>query len=71
MAIHCKLSAVLGEKRIKQAEVARMTGISKTTINALYNDRVQKVDYSILNKLCACLACNLNDLLEYTPDSHD
>jgi putative transcriptional regulator len=68
MSIHSKLSAVLGIKRIKQSELARLTGVSKTTINALYNDKVQKVDYTILNKICDVLKCDISDILEYIED---
>ena len=44
MAIHCRLSTILGIKRIKMAELVRMSSVSKTTINAMYHDRVKKID---------------------------
>lgn len=65
MAIHCKLSTILGEKRIKMAELVRLTGVSKTTINAMYHDRVQKIDYSVVDRICKALECDLSDILEY------
>ena len=68
MAIHSTLSAVLGEKRIKQTKLSEMTGISKTTINSLYNDKVTKVSYDILNKICKALDCQVSDILTYVPD---
>ena len=68
MAIHSTLSAVLGEKRIKQKQLALLTGISPTTINSLYNDRVTKVSYEILNKICKALECQVSDILVYIPD---
>lgn len=68
MAIHCTLSAILGAKRIKQIELAKITGASTTTINSLYNDRVTKISYDVLNKICKALDCQVSDILTYVPD---
>ncbi len=68
MAIHSTLSAVLGSKRIKQSELAKMTGISKTTVNSFYNDKVTMVSYDVLNKICKALDCQVSDILTYVPD---
>ena len=71
MAIHCKLSRILGEKRIKVAELTRMTKVSETTLHNMYHDRVTKENYSVLNKLCKTLDCVVSDLLVYEPDDED
>lgn len=68
MSVHCRLSSILGEKRIKMAELVRMTGVSKTTVNAMYHDKVQKIDYSVINRICKSLGCTVSDLIEYVPD---
>ncbi len=68
MAIHCILSTILGIKRIKMAELVRMSNVSKTTINAMYHDRVKKIDYSVLNRVYKALDCAVGDLIEYVPD---
>lgn len=68
MAIHCRLSTLLGERRIKMAELSRMTGVSKTTINAMYHDRVRKIDYGVLERICSALDCGLSDILEYVEE---
>ena len=68
MAIHSTLSTILGAKRIKQIELSQITGISKTTINSLYNDKVTKVSYDILNTICKALDCQVSDILTYVPD---
>lgn len=69
MAIHCRLSTLLGERRIKMAELSRMTGVSKTTINAMYHDRVRKIDYGVLERICKALDCGLSDILEYVEEA--
>ena len=68
MAIHCRLSTLLGERRIKMAELSRMTGVSKTTINAMYHDRVRKIDSGVLERICKALDCGLSDILEYVEE---
>ena len=69
MSVHCRLSTILGVKRIKMAELVRMTGVSKTTINAMYHDKVQKIDYGVLDRICKALDCTISDLIEYVPDA--
>jgi len=71
LAIHCRLSTLLGEKRIKMAELSRMTGVSKTTINAMYHDRVRKIDYGVLERICKALDCGLSDILEYVEEDFE
>lgn len=68
MAIHIKLSTLLGERRLKMATVAKETGISTTTLQGLYHDRVKRIDFRVANTLCNYLGCRLEELLEYTPD---
>ena len=71
MAIHSTLSAVLGAKRITPKKLADTTGISKTTINSLYNDKVTMVSYNVLNKICKTLDCQVSDILTYVPDEEE
>jgi len=68
LSVHCKLSTILGQKRIKVSELVRMTGVSKMTIYAMYHDRVQKIDYSVINRICKALNCDISDILEYVKD---
>ena len=68
MAISCRLSTILGEKRLKMADVVRETGLAKGTVHALYHDKVTKVDYRVLDKLCSFLDCEPGDILVYIKD---
>lgn len=71
MAIRCRLSAIMGEKRLKMTDVARATGLARSTVWGLYHDRVQRVEYPVLDKLCRALNCQPGDLLVYVPDGED
>lgn len=71
MAIHCRLSALLGERRLKMSDMERDTNISRTAIRGLFYDTVTKAEYRILNEACNYLNCRLEDLLVYTPDPEE
>ena len=58
------LSKILGEKRIKVAELSRLTGITESTLNKYYNDKIQRFDRNILDKIANALNCDVSDLFE-------
>ena len=66
--IRIKLSTLLGEKRITQAELARKTGIRPATINELYHEFSIRVNLEHLDKICDVLDCDISDLLKYEPN---
>lgn len=43
------LSSRLGERRITQADLARMTGIRPSTINELYHEIIERVNLEHLD----------------------
>ena len=65
--IRIKLSRILGDQRINQAELARLTGIRPATINELYHELVERVNLDHLDKICKVLHCEVGDILEYLP----
>ena len=66
--ITSKLSEILGKKRIKMSELAKKAGINKNTVLNLYHDRITRIDFEVLNKLCNVLECAPSDILHHTPD---
>lgn len=61
--IRVLLSARLGEKRLTQADLARMTGIRPATINELYHEIADRVSLEHLDLICQALDCDLSDLI--------
>ena len=61
--IRIRLSALLGERRMKQKELADLTGISTATINHYYNENAERVDLTNLAAICEVLRCRLDELL--------
>ena len=64
MAIHCRLSILMGEKRYNIQDVYDKTGLSRGTISNLYHDKMQRIDFQTLEKLCDLFECSVGDLLE-------
>ncbi|MEQ5111510.1 helix-turn-helix domain-containing protein [Providencia vermicola] len=65
--IRCHLARMMGEHKLRIADVARETGLSRTTVTLLYKETAQKVDLEALDKLCQLFDCQLSDLLERIP----
>ncbi|MHB0917113.1 MAG: helix-turn-helix domain-containing protein [Thiobacillus sp.] len=61
--ISCRLSTLLGARRLKVSEVCRATGIARATLDRYYNDRVNSFDRAVLGKLCQFLHVTPGDLL--------
>lgn len=63
MRLHCKLSVLMGENRFSIEDVHKKTGLSRTTISNLYNDKATRIDFETIVKLCRLFNCELNRLL--------
>ena len=61
--IICKLSTILGAKRIKVSDVCRATGIARATNDRYYYDKVNSFDREVLSKLCDFLHVEPHDLI--------
>ena len=62
--IVCNLPVLLAERRMKVADVARETGMSKTTLHKLYNGQATRIDFETIVKLCLLLNVEVGDLLK-------
>jgi putative transcriptional regulator len=67
--IRIHLSRLLGERRIKVAELSRQTGISKHALEKLYNEKAEMIRFDTLEKICQALSCQTSDLIEYVDAS--
>ena len=61
--ITCRLSTILGARRIKVSDVCRATGIARATLDRYYNDRVNSFDRAVLTKLCDYLQVEPGELI--------
>lgn len=67
--IKCHLSRLMGERKLKIADVARETGLHRNTITLLYDEKAARVDLETLERLCELFECHVGDLLEYRAET--
>lgn len=63
--MRCHLARLMGERKLKIAELARATGINRGTLTRLYYERTVRIDIADLDALCGFLRCQVGDLLEH------
>ena len=63
--IRCHLSRLMGEHKLKIADVARETGLNRSTITALYKETATRIDVEAIDKLCKLFNCEVGELFEY------
>ena len=68
MAIRLKLRELLELRGMSQTELQLKTGLGYSSINAMYHNKTQRVEFATLDILCSALHCQVGDLLEYVPD---
>jgi len=59
------LAVLMAEKKIKIAELHRLTGISANTLSNLYNEKTSMISFNTIEKICEVLECEVGDLLKY------
>ncbi|MFT5717081.1 MAG: putative transcriptional regulator [Oleiphilaceae bacterium] len=62
--IRCHLARLMGERKMRIADVVRETGLNRNAVTLLYKETAQKVDLEALEKLCLLFDCDIQDLLE-------
>ena len=67
--IKCHLSRILGERKLKVAEVARETGINRNTLHRLYNETATRIELDAIETLCRYLQIQLGELFELEKDT--
>ncbi|MFC6203451.1 helix-turn-helix domain-containing protein [Psychrobacter urativorans] len=66
--ILCNLPVLLAERRMKVADLIRMTGISKSTMHKVYNEQTSRIDFETMDKICEALEIGVGDLFTYVPN---
>ncbi len=62
--IRCNLARLMGEHKLRIADVARETGLSRNTVTLLYKETARKVDLDAVDKLCELFGCEIGDMFE-------
>jgi putative transcriptional regulator len=63
--IKCHLSRLMGERKLKIADVARDTGLHRNTVTLLYDETAARVDLDAIDRLCDYFGVAVGDLFEH------
>ncbi|MBE7563995.1 helix-turn-helix transcriptional regulator [Acidithiobacillus thiooxidans] len=71
--IKCHLSRLMGEHKLRIADVAERSGLNRSTVSLLYKETAVRVDMDTMDKLCKLFQCGVGDVFEYIedPESHN
>ena len=57
------LNKTLENRKISQYKLAKDTGIAASRLNNLCNNKTSSIQFSILDKICDVLDCEVSDIL--------
>jgi len=70
MAIVVKLDELLHQQRMSLTELAGQIDITLANLSILKTGKARAIRFSTLEAICAALACQPGDLLEFQPDTN-
>lgn len=62
------ISKIFGERLLSIAEVAEASGISRSTLTAIYYRKTKGIQFETIEKLCDYLQVPMSELFEYYPE---
>ncbi|MGB4913300.1 MAG: helix-turn-helix transcriptional regulator [Candidatus Dechloromonas phosphoritropha] len=62
--IKCHLARLMGERKLKIADVARETGLHRNTVTLLYDETAARVELETMDRLCNLFDCTVGELFE-------
>lgn len=71
MTIIVNLDVVLAQRKMRLNELSDLTGISVQNLSVLKTGKARAVRFTTLNLICAALACQPGELLEFRPGSQE
>lgn len=65
--IKLKLADIMKEQNISINKLAFRAEMQRTQLKSYVKGDVQRVDLSVLSRLCHALECDITDIIEYIP----
>ena len=66
--IKCHLSRLMGERKVRVADVAEATGLHRNMLTLLYRETAVRVELEAIEKLCRYFEVAVGELFELMPD---
>lgn len=61
--VKCNLSMLMGKHKLTIQDVHEQTGLNRNTIANLYHEKVKRIDFDTIEKLCKACKCTIGELL--------
>lgn len=58
------LRILMAKERINVSELSECTGISRSTISRIYNEKNKRIDLKVIEALCNYFNCSITELFE-------
>ena len=71
MPIVVNLDVMLARRKMRSKELAERIGLTEQNVSLLKSGKVKGVRFDTLERICAVLACQPGDILEYRPDDEE
>lgn len=65
--IRIRLGGILEVRGLSQRQLALKAGIRPNALSAICNEKVQRIDLDILDRICTALEIQPGDLIEWLP----
>lgn len=62
--LHLRLPELLEERGISRNKLCKDLDLQRTNLNRYYRDQFQRIDATLIVRLCEYLNCGISDLLE-------
>lgn len=69
--MQCHLARLMVRENLRVSDVARATGLNRSTVTALVQNRATRVELPDVDALCRLFGCGVGDLFEYIADAAD
>ena len=61
------VDALIKKMKITRTKLAGLIDVDYRVVKRLCSGETQRVELSLLSRICYALECNLSDIIEYTP----
>lgn len=69
--VKINLDKIIKEKNISKNKLTQKTEMQRTQLNNYCKQNIQRIDLSILARLCYVLECDISDIIEYIPPDNN
>lgn len=69
--IRCHLHGLMRRDRLLISDVARLTGLNRSTVSAMCRNSATRIELPAVDRLCALFRCTVGELFEYVADVAD